>query len=192
MSDATRLPPSITTARLVLRHTRASDADAVFAYASDPDVTLHMDWATHTDVSQSRAFLAHTETERLAGAEALWAITLAGDDRLIGVIAVRPHGHKADFGYVIARAHWGRGIATEAARAVIDATFRLPEVTRVWATCSIDNVGSRRVLEKAGLDREGILRAWSVRPQKNGIAEDSYCYSIVRPGGGGLMRNQTP
>lgn len=174
------LPETIRTARLVLRRPRPSDAEDVFAYASDPVVTLHMDWPTHTDIVQSRAFLEHSEAEWVHGHEALWAITLAGEDRLIGVIAVRPNGHKADFGYALARAHWGRGITTEAARAVIAETFRLPGIVRIWATCSIENIGSQRVLEKAGLEREGILRAWNARPQKGGVLEDAYCYSIIR------------
>jgi ribosomal-protein-alanine N-acetyltransferase len=180
MSSVMRLPETLATDRLILRRPRPSDADAVFAYASDPEVTLHMDWPTHTDVGQSLAFLEHSETGWADGSEALWAITLTGDDRLVGAISVRPHGHKADFGYVLAREQWGRGIATEAARVVIDEAFRLPGMTRVWATCSIDNVASRRVLEKSGLEREGVLRAWSVRPQKGGLIEDSYSYSIVR------------
>lgn len=174
------LPETIRTERLVLRRPRASDADDVFAYASDPEVTFHMDWPMHTDVAQSRAFLEQSEDRWTTGGEALWAITLAGDDRLIGMIAIRPHGHKADFGYVLARPHWSRGIATEAARAVIAETFRLPGIVRIWATCSTDNIASRRVLEKAGLEREGILHAWSLRPQKGNVVEDSFAYAIVR------------
>jgi ribosomal-protein-alanine N-acetyltransferase len=179
MNLDTRLPETIRTNRLTLRRPRPSDADAVFAYASDPEVTRHMDWPTHTDIAQSRAFLDYCDAAWTDDSEAVWAITL-DDDRLAGVIAVRPSGHKADFGYALAQAYWGRGISTEAARAVVDEVFRLPRIKRIWATCSIENVGSRRVLEKAGLEREGILRNWSMRPQKGGKVEDSYCYSIVR------------
>jgi [ribosomal protein S5]-alanine N-acetyltransferase len=152
----------------------------VFAYASDPQVTLHMDWPTHPDIAQTREFLA----ARISGSdnsdEVGWAVTLRSDGAMIGAIGIRPHGHKADFGYVMARRYWGQGFATEAARAVIAEAFKIPEIQRVWATCSIENQASRRVLEKAGLELEGILHAWNVRPQKGGIAEDAYCYAIVR------------
>lgn len=183
MTRETRLPEIIRTERLTLRRPRPSDADAVFAYASDPQVTLHMDWPTHTDIAQSRAFLEHCAAAWADGNEATWAITLGDDDGMIGAVGVRTHGHKADFGYTLARAYWGRGIATEAARAMLDEVFRLPGIARVWATCSLENIGSRRVLEKAGLEREGVLRAWNVRPQKGGVVEDAYCYSIVRAAG---------
>ena len=183
MTRETRLPEIIRTDRLTLRRPRLSDLDAIFAYASDPDVTFHMDWSTHTNIAQSRAFLEYCDAAWADGSEATWAITLGDDDRLIGVIAVRPRGHKADFGYALVREYWGRGIATEAARAVVDEVFRLPGVMRVWATCSLENAGSRRVLEKAGLEQEGVLRAWCVRPQKGGAIEDAYSYSMVRAPG---------
>lgn len=180
MTTEHRLPERIRTDRLTLRPPRASDADDVFRYASDPEVTLHMDWPTQTDLAQSHAFLEQCAAGWRDGSEATWAITLGSDDRLVGVIGLRPGGHRADFGYALARGHWGRGIATEAARAIVEAAFSLPNVVRVWATCSIEKVGSQRVLEKAGLQREGVLRAWCVRPQKGGAIEDAYSYSIVR------------
>lgn len=180
MTSATGLPDLLHTERLVLRRPRATDAEAVFAYASDPDVTLHMDWPRHTDIAHARAFLEYCDAGWNDGSEATWAITIRGNDEMIGAIGIRPHGHKADFGYVLSRAHWGRGIATEASLTVIDSAFSLSGMSRVWATCSVENERSARVLEKAGLTREGILRNWYVRPQKGGRVEDSYCYAIVR------------
>ncbi|HTE46522.1 MAG TPA: GNAT family N-acetyltransferase [Gemmatimonadaceae bacterium] len=180
MTNETGLSESIRTERLTLRRPRATDAEAVFRYASDPDVTDHMDWARHTDISQSRAFLEYCDDEWVAGREATWAITLGESDQMVGVISVRPAGHKAAFGYALSREFWGRGIATEAARAVIAEAFRLHGIIRVWATCAVDNVRSRRVLEKAGLEREGIIRAWCARPQRGGAIEDSCFYSVIR------------
>src|ERR1700733_15164895 len=102
MNLETPLPETIHTDRLTLRRPRPSDVDGVFAYASDPEVTLHMDWPTHTDIEQSRAFLEYCAAASSDGSESIWAITL-DDDRLIGVIAARASGHKADFGYALAR-----------------------------------------------------------------------------------------
>jgi RimJ/RimL family protein N-acetyltransferase len=180
MTSATDLPELLRTERLALRRPRATDAEAVFAYASDPDVTLHMDWARHTDIAQSRAFLDYCDEGWRTGSEATWAITLAGADRMIGAVGIRPRRHKADFGYVLAREHWGQGIATEASLAVIAAAFALAGMSRVWATCSVGNERSARVLEKAGLEREGILRNWCLRPQQGGRVEDAYCYAIAK------------
>jgi [ribosomal protein S5]-alanine N-acetyltransferase len=180
MNNRPTLPELIHTDRLVLRRPRTSDVDAVFEYASDFEVSLHMDWARHTDIAQSHAFIDYCDASWGDGSDATWAITLRGDDRMVGAVGVRLEGHKADLGYVLSHAHWGRGIATEASRAVIDAAFALPGISRVWATCSVTNARSARVLEKAGLEREGILRNWCVRPQNDGRVQDAYCYAIVR------------
>ena len=182
MDNPSPLSEIIRTVRLVLRRPRASDADAAILRLCvgprrDP---LHMDWPTHTDPAQSLVFLAYCDAAWADGSELTWAITLADNDEMIGVIGIRPDGHKADVGYALARAYWGRGIVTEAARAVVEGAFRVPGIVRVWATCSVDNIGSQRVLEKAGLEREATLRRWCVRPQKQGAIEDAYCYSAIR------------
>jgi len=67
-------------------------------------------------------------------------------------------------GYAIAPDHWGGGYATEATRAIVDLAAGLDGVYRVWAFCDVDNRASARVLEKAGLIREGVLQRWVVHP----------------------------
>ena len=62
-------------------------------------------------------------------------------------------------GYSTARWIWGKGIATEAARVVVDSVFRLlPMVNRVRAMANLRNKASQRVMEKIGMRREGVLR----------------------------------
>jgi RimJ/RimL family protein N-acetyltransferase len=85
-----------------------------------------------------------------------------------------------DFGYVLHRQYWRRGIATEAARAVVAWVSTLEPVYRLWATCDIDNLASLRVLEKAGLSREGILRCWAIRPNISQQPRDAFVYAKVR------------
>jgi RimJ/RimL family protein N-acetyltransferase len=53
-------------------------------------------------------------------------------------------------------------------------------VHRVWATCDVDNPRSARVLEKAGLSREAVLRAWGVRPNVSPEPRDMFMYAKVR------------
>jgi ribosomal-protein-alanine N-acetyltransferase len=52
----------------------------------------------------------------------------------------------------------------------------------VWATCDVDNVASARLLERVGMEREGVLRQWLVHPNLSEAPRDCLCYSIVKAG----------
>jgi RimJ/RimL family protein N-acetyltransferase len=86
----------------------------------------------------------------------------------------------AEIGYVLARVHWGKGYMTEAATALRDWAFNQPEIFRVYATTSVDNIGSRRVMEKIGMTREGLMRRYIIHPNVSSEPVDSYLYAIVR------------
>jgi RimJ/RimL family protein N-acetyltransferase len=93
---------------------------------------------------------------------------------------IRVHPHKVDLGYAIVRRYWRQGLMSEALRWIIEWAFAQPGIYRVWATCDVDNVASAGVLERVGMQREGVLRRWLVHPNKNDAPSDSFCYSIVR------------
>jgi RimJ/RimL family protein N-acetyltransferase len=69
---------------------------------------------------------------------------------------------------------------TEALKGIIDWALGRSEVFRVWAVCDVDNLASARVMEKAGMKREGRLCRWSVHPNLSAQPRDSYCYSIAK------------
>ena len=178
-----RAPETLATDRLVLRLPALSDAEAIFEYGSDPEVARYMDWPMHETVGTVVEHLRTCAPRWESGEEFYWVITARPDDRAIGGISVRVRGHAADFGYVLNRRYWRQGIATEASRAVVEWAFTLASVHRVWATCDVDNIASARVLEKAGLSREGILRCWAVRPNLSPQPRDAYVYAKVRGDG---------
>jgi [ribosomal protein S5]-alanine N-acetyltransferase len=64
----------------------------------------------------------------------------------------------ADLGYELDQNYWGRGYATEAARALLEFGFHELRLHRIWANCIEENVASAHVLEKIGMTREGCLR----------------------------------
>jgi RimJ/RimL family protein N-acetyltransferase len=174
-------PPTLHTPRLTLRPPQLSDAQAIFdAYAQDREVTRHLIWAPHRSVAETDEFLRRSLADAEDGKHLPWVITTNGDERLIGMIALRPNGHKADVGYVLARSDWGKGYMTEALRAVIEFAFTLPNMRRVWAVCDVDNVASARVMEKAGMEREGIMRKYAAHSNISSEPRDVFCYSIVR------------
>ena len=71
-------------------------------------------------------------------------------------------------------------LCTEALRGLIDVAFTYPTVYRVYATCDVDNVGPWRVMEKAGMQREGLLRRYIVHPNISHEPRDSFIYAVVR------------
>jgi RimJ/RimL family protein N-acetyltransferase len=87
---------------------------------------------------------------------------------------------KWELGFVLARRYWDQGYMTEAMKAVMDWALRRGDVYRVWAVCDIDNLASARVMEKAGMQREGVLKRWSVHPNISAEPRDSYCYAVVK------------
>jgi RimJ/RimL family protein N-acetyltransferase len=152
----------------------------MFAIGSDAEVARFADWPLSTDRGPALERLRQRAVQWESGAEYYWIITLARDDRAIGAVSTRVDQHSADVGYLLDRHHWGRGYATEAARAVVDWALSVPSVHRVWATCDTQNVASARVLEKAGLQLEGTLRRAIVRPNLSTEPRDAFIYARVR------------
>jgi RimJ/RimL family protein N-acetyltransferase len=158
-------PEILNTARLRLRRAQVDDAAAIFEeYAQDPDVTRCLSFRPNKHMSESQDFLRGCMARWEAGDEFVWAITLPSDDRAIGTVACRMQGHKAELGYALAKRFWNRGFMGEAVRAVADWAITVEPVFRVWAYCDVTNTRSARVMEKAGMQREGLLRRWSIHP----------------------------
>jgi len=173
-------PEVIDLQRLRLRRPRASDATAIFEFASDPEVARYADWPINSNVESVIQWLRDRERSWAAGSEFYWVITLPSDDRAIGGIACSMSGHAAEFGFLLNRRFWRKGYATEASRAVVDWVFSVPWLWRLAATCDIENVASARVLEKVGLTREGTMRRAIVRPNLSSEPRDAFLYSRVR------------
>lgn len=161
-----RPPVTLATARLRLAPPRREDAAEVLAaYAGDPEVTRYLTWRPYTEAEPLADFLEARAMDwaRDTGHYA-YLIRLARTGVVAGSIGLVLEGNRALFGYVLGRAHWGQGLMTEALRALLDWTDGEPEIFRAWAFCDVDNPASARVMEKAGMTREGILRRWHVAP----------------------------
>lgn len=156
-------PRELATARLRLRAPTSRDAEAVFAYASDAEVARFMSWPRHQALEDTRRFLALAEEEwRRSGVGTY--LVLDARDQVIGSTGLHLTApHRAITGYVLARPHWGQGLATELARAML-ALAQTLALVRVEADCFVEHVASARVLEKAGFDFECLRRAYLVGP----------------------------
>ena len=172
----------ITTARLILRPPVFADAEAIFAsYGQDPEVTHYLIWKPHTSLEDTRAFVQECIDAWAGGVRFPWVITRATDGQLLGMFDARiESGFKVSVGYVLARKHWGNGYVPEALRAVIDVFWTQPAIFRIWAVCDVDNPASARVMEKAGMVREGVLKRSILHPNISDEPRDAYCYAITR------------
>ena len=144
------------TERLLLRPGWAEDARALFHAVADEAIVRNLASAPWPyDLSHAEAFLA---TDRRPDEAAMLIVRrTCGAPQLIGTIGFgrRPNGD-VELGYWIARAHWGLGYATEAARAAVAIARDGLRLERLVAGHFLDNPASGRVLEKAGFRATGI------------------------------------
>jgi RimJ/RimL family protein N-acetyltransferase len=86
------------------------------------------------------------------------AVVVTSSDRLVGACDLTCENEReADLGFIFSKEVWGRGYATEAARAMVRAGFEALGLTRIVATCDVKNSASARVLDKSGLKRVTVL-----------------------------------
>jgi ribosomal-protein-alanine N-acetyltransferase len=174
--------PEIRTDRLTLRPPIPADAAAIFErYAQDSLVTRYLIWSPHESVSETEEFIRACIEGSQDGVRFPWVITNASDEAVMGMIELRVEGDAADVGYVLARSEWGRGFATEALSSVLRFAFSMPDVKRVWAVCDVDNAASARVMEKAGMSREGLVPGFIMHPNLSAEPRDVYQYAATRP-----------
>ena len=175
------LPETFQTARLVLRPIVSADADPIFdGYAQDVEVTRFVTWRPHRSRGDTDAFI---DLCIATPADVARTYVLAGreDLALRGVFGLRQAApHRLEFGYVLARPWWGQDLMTEALLEVVDWALRQPAIFRIGGGCDVANIGSARVMEKAGLVREGLLRRWLVHPAISDEPRDCFCCARVR------------
>ena len=174
-------PERFETERLILRKPRPEDANAMFAgWAQDTDVTRYLTWRPHKSIEESHEIIKLCLKLWEGEDDHPYMLTLKENDHLIGMLALHPDGFKVALGYVLAKPYWGKGYMTEAAREITKWLFEQPDVFRVFATCDVENLASARVMEKAGMAREGLLRRYIIHPNVSDEPRDCYMYAIVR------------
>lgn len=151
------------TERLRLRPWTMEDVEAFYLCCADPAVGPSGGWKPHESLEESRDILEKWINGK-AGPETFFCVEERETGRIAGAVTLHPdrvRGNDPDsrnLGYWIDRNCWGKGYATEAANAVIDYAFQKMRVKLLTAEHYVDNIGSRRVIEKCGFTYEGTLR----------------------------------
>jgi RimJ/RimL family protein N-acetyltransferase len=170
----------IETERLLLRDFVEEDWRAVHEYGSDPEVVRYLPWGPNTE-GDSRDFISRSIAIQSESPRRRFeiGIVLKEEGRLIGGCGIRennPTLMEGNMGYVLNKDYWGRGIATEAARALVRFGFETLNLHRIFATCFPENKASERVLQKCGMSLEGRLRENLLM---RGEWRDSLLYAIL-------------
>jgi RimJ/RimL family protein N-acetyltransferase len=167
------------TERLLLRDFVPSDLKALFACMSDPAVTRFMYYGPMT-LAQTEEHLLQLIDAQGRSPRTSWelAVVRASDQAVLGAcdIMLDAQGH-GDLGYLLARGAWGQGYASEAAGAMVRQGFMALELPRIYSLCHCAHRASARVMEKAGLLREALLRD---HPTPRNESWDMLLYSRTR------------
>jgi ribosomal-protein-alanine N-acetyltransferase len=170
------------TPRLLLRPLHAGDEESVFTLLSDERVVRHMLFPIF-DRDRARTFVARLSRPASADeppGQIVLGIAMKPDaERLVGLcgLVLNPQLEEGEAWYLLRPELWGRGVVTEAARALVSLGFEELALHRVWASCLPVNPASARVLEKLGFRREGYLRQ---NLRIHGVWQDSYLYAVLR------------
>lgn len=179
-ADFYRNLPCLETERLIIRKYTLEDVDDYFAFASDAEVTRFLRWGPHPNRDYTLEYIQGVLDEYAAGKDSSWGIELRTEKRIIGTMHIMHldlYHRKAHVGFALARVHWNNGYATEALGKVLEHCFAELSLNRIEAFCIPENRAAVRVLEKAGMQSEGVLRQYQCQ---KGECRDFELFSILR------------
>lgn len=169
----------LSTARLTLRPLRAEDALPLFTMYSDASFMRYWSFPIMKRFEQAVDYVARRLQGSAAEIEIVWAVELTATHEVIGICSLfnlEMAAQRAEIGFGLQSAYWGKGYMSEAARAVVDCAFDVLRLHRIEADIDPRNRASARVLEKLGFVREGLLRErWIV----DGKTADSAIYGLL-------------
>jgi len=172
--------PYLTTKRLRLRQIQPDDAEALFAILSDQQVMELYGHEPHQSLAETQALIKQIHTRYIRREGIRWGITLGKEDRIIGSCSFHhldPDFHRAETGYELEQASWGKGIMTEAMSAVLTYGFTEMGLHRIEAIIDMANERSKALLLKLGFTYEGNLRQ---RYYFKGRFEDEHYFGLLK------------
>ena len=153
---------ALTGPTLRVRIPRDDDAGALFAEASDPEVTRWFSWGPYTSEAEARAYLARLAPQRVRGDHLDLVVEhlAAGPIGITGLAEFAARDRRAVIGSWLGRAWWGTGVNEEAKALMCHLAFEVLGLDRVGAYSNVEHARSQRALERLGFRREGVLRGY--------------------------------
>lgn len=161
--------------RIRLRPVSLNDADDMYEYTSDEETTRFI-YEQHKDLDHTKKVIANYFVKESIGK---YAIVLKDSNKMIGAIEFRVHeaNKSGELGYTLNRHYWGKGYMTEAGKLILGLAFNVLGLERVFAAHDVRNGASGKVLNRLGMQKEGILRRSHM---VKGVLTDSVHYSILK------------
>ena len=174
--------PELRTARLLLRRITAEDAPALLRMLSDPEVMRYIGREPAKTLQEVQALCARIEETRQKNEGLMFGLALLAEPQALigtcGLWRLDAENHRAELGYMLAPAHQGRGLISEAISAVCRHGFESLQLHSIEAHVDPANAASVRVLERTGFVREGLFRE-CVRFRDR--FSDNAVYSLLAP-----------
>jgi [ribosomal protein S5]-alanine N-acetyltransferase len=171
------------TARLVIRSFESRDAESWLALLTDPDVCRFLPAGPSPTMDTFRGAIERRHRMERERGYAMWAVDLKESGRFIGQCGLYPvegKGPEVEIAYHYNKDAWGKGYATEAATSVLAHALGPIGLDRVIAVVMPDNIGSWRVLEKAGMRFVGIATYYNLSGLKKYVADRDSWKSPLR------------
>lgn len=167
------------TDRLLLRPITLEDAQDIFEYSKHSEVGPNAGWKPHETIFETKQVIKEIFFDK----KGVFGIVQKSSGKMIGSMGLvddsrRRFNEAKMLGYAIGKPYWGRGYATEAAKEMVRWGFNQMGLEVISAYCFTHNSRSRRVLEKCGMQYEGLLR----RAERiyDGSIQDELCFSITK------------
>jgi [ribosomal protein S5]-alanine N-acetyltransferase len=166
--------PLLETPRLRVRPVAAHDLPDLLAVNGDADVTRFLPYPAWTSLADGQAWLERMAALQAAGSAWQLVVVDKASNAAVGTCLLfrfEPTSRRAELGYVLGRAFWGRGVMAEALGALIGHAFGAAGLRRLEAEVNPANGASTRLLQRLGFVQEGLLRQrWVARGEPYDVA----------------------
>lgn len=162
--------------RIYLRKLNLKDANDLFEYVSNENVTHYLTWNPHKNIEETKAYLSNVATKYDQDTYR-WAICLKENNKVIGtidVVRLNKENEEAEIGYVLNDKYHNHGYMSEAFNGVINYLFNEVNLKKIKACYQLGNVASKRVMEKCGLKKEHLIKEKTLPLKNNKVVYVEY------------------
>ncbi len=173
--------PTIISDKILLREIAESDADSLFSYLSDVEMMKYTSSTVHSSINDTQMLVRKLRSSFYEKKGVAWIVEEVENSCVIGNIGlfyVSADSRKAGIGFNISTSYSNKGYATNALAKILQYGIMELGLIRIEATCRIENIASARVMEKAGMAFEGVLRNYSRKEERY---YDVKMFSYVSP-----------
>ena len=168
--------PTVQTDRLILRPFTADDVETLLSIYQTEGIRKYFPPSPPVTIERIQRFITRQQEDWDQYGYGIWGIVPKDASQVIGWVGLTflPELNETEVGYLLDKPFWGKGFATEAARASLQFGFEQCGLDHIVALVFADNLASRRVIEKCGMTFEETIHLWEVDLRRNQIDADMW------------------